>query len=374
MNFDERLIATEQQLRDEADSLGELLEQFGEHIPFTLVGGQCRAAVLACAREFPATMAAWPFGFELRLHEARPRADLGVSLVCGSKSEAFFRERGRSPGAAPFSARMDRLLQEMGSEESPIHHAANHYMALEYDIDPETGEACTEPGVFLHLARRKDAAGDYAAGEFRDTEAVVDALARTAGWNRDDAEIRQVERVCSVRPPHTYIGSVGAFPRRERKIRLAVLGFRRSRDLAEYLERIRWPGRHSPVESTLSRFERRGGYECMGLHLDVRSDELGPALGLSFFAKERIPGEPSWRDPPDLWTVFLDGLREEDIAVGEKLSAMAGWAGGPTMLFAESGRYVLLRCTHHVKLVMGVDKLEGIKAYAYMILATVPHS
>ena len=55
--------------------------------------------------------------------------------------------------------------------------------------------------------------------------------------------------------------------------------------------------------------------------------------------------------------------------VPEKLAALADWVSRPTTLFAKSGRYVLLRGIHHIKLVIAEGQLRQAKAYVFMVLS-----
>ena len=55
--------------------------------------------------------------------------------------------------------------------------------------------------------------------------------------------------------------------------------------------------------------------------------------------------------------------------VPEKIEALAGWVSKPTMLFAKSGRFVLLRGIHHIKLVISGNQLRKAKAYVFMVLS-----
>ena len=62
-------------------------------------------------------------------------------------------------------------------------------------------------------------------------------------------------------------------------------------------------------------------------------------------------------------------MGHEDLVVPEKLAALADWVSKPTMLFAKSGQYVLLRGIHHVKLVVSGNRLRKAKAYVFMVLS-----
>ena len=95
-------------------------------------------------------MAAFPFGFELPLHDPRRRADFGVSVVGASRSAAFFEKGGRCEAADPSTARIARLLGETEREESPLRRIAGRKMLLEYDIDSTRHGTCPDPGIFLY--------------------------------------------------------------------------------------------------------------------------------------------------------------------------------------------------------------------------------
>ena len=66
---------------------------------------------------------------------------------------------------------------------------------------------------------------------------------------------------------------------------------------------------------------------------------------------------------------MLEALGHEDLVVGEKLQALAKWVSTPSTLYAKTGRFVMLRGIHHIKLVIAGDRLEKVKAYVYMVLS-----
>ena len=372
MNFEERIAATLERLAGEADSMGELLERLRSLFPTVLIGDREWQGVLERARQLPATMAAFPFGFELPLHDRSPGADLGISVVGGTAPADFFEQRAETDETDTSATAIARLLHETEPDDSPLGHVIGRKMMLEYDIASATGGGHPEPGIFLRPAERP-IFGD--GGQIGDVHLVLDALVDAVGWKRDSGERQQVERIYLGQRPDTRIESFGAFPSRERAIRIAVTGFRTSRDLVGFLERAGWPGEREAAAATLSRLEERGGFIGMGAHLDVHSGGLGPALGLSFLAKERVSKDPRyWLDEPSLWTGFIDSLRAEGLGVEEKLSAFAKWPAAPTTLFGASGSFVLLRGIHHVKLVLTDGRFEQVKGYVYLILISALYS
>lgn len=370
MNIDEQWTATEDRLLHETHSFGEMLERLRGRISPLLIGDREWDGLLARASELPATIAAFPFGFELPLHEPRPRADLGVSVVGGSQPAAFFEKRGRSEDADPSAAGIAWLLAQTQSEESPLRHVIGRKMMLEYDIDSAKHAMNPDPGIFLRSAERP-IVGDGAGQRLQDLGVVLDALVSAAGWDPDAAERRQVERLYLALEPGTRIESFGVFPSRERAIRLAMTDFRNTYDVMGFLERTGWRGPHSVVSSTVSHFEKLRAFVNVGVHFDVRGIGLGPTLGLSFLAKDRMSNDPGyWVDKPDQWTALFDGLREEDLAVPEKLAELTKWSSGAETLFGASGTFLLMRGLHHVKLVLTGDRFEQVKAYVFLLLCS----
>ena len=95
MRLEDQWAATEQQLAREAESLGEILAKLRGHISPVLVGGTGWERLLERARDLPATMTAFPFGFELPLHENEPNADFGVSLTLRQADRIYVMQAGR---------------------------------------------------------------------------------------------------------------------------------------------------------------------------------------------------------------------------------------------------------------------------------------
>ena len=408
MNMENYWIATEERLLPEAASLGELLKSLRGRVSPALIGDREWERVVNRAGGLPVTMAAFPFGFELPLHEPRPRADFGVSVVGGSRSAAFFEERARSGEADSSTARIAGLLRESAREASPLRRVAGRKMLLEYDIEPvragtfpeplehdvEPVRADTfpepleydiepardgafpepleydvepardgafpEPGIFLYPEEWL-LIGD--GRRARDLGVVVDAIASAAGWEPDAAERRQAQRVYSAMRPETTVRAVGVFPSRARGLRLAVTGFTTTRDVTEFLERAGWPGSSAAVHATLSPLEERGAFAHLGVHFDLRAHGVGPRLGISLFARKA-----EWLKDVRHWTALIDGMREQRLAVAEKLSALADTSSGAEALFGRSGPFVLLRGIHHIKLSLVEDRVEQTKAYVFLLL------
>jgi hypothetical protein len=186
----------------------------------------------------------------------------------------------------------------------------------------------------------------------------------------NDAQRKNLERVYLAQPEDTRMDSFGMFPARSRAIRLAIMGFKSQQEICSYLEDTGWPGQIAAVGSVIARFKERVNIIRTGANIDVRDEGVGPTLGLTLIVKQRYTKDSRyWLDGLTDWDPFLEAMSHEDLVVPEKLSALADWVSKPTTLFGKSGRYVLLRGIHHIKLVISGNQLRKAKAYVFMVLS-----
>ena len=367
MDIFEAIALTQDRLAEEGGSMGELLGIFRNRISPVLIGQREWERILACAGNLPITMGAQPFGFELPLHDIRPKADFGVSLASGNRSGDFFEQRAQSDEADETAKAVQRLFRAMETEGSPLLEIVGRKMMLEYDIGSAPSSKSSPPGIFLRPNERTLASG---AGLHKDVGTVVDALVSCVGWEPIAAERENAERVYLAQPADTRLDSFGVFPSRERTVRLAIMGFTTQRAIRSFLEDRGWPGEIAAVEAVIARFRERADVVRTGINVDVRADGLGPTLGLTLIVKQRYTKDSRyWLDGLTDWDPFLKALSHEELVVPEKLEALAGWASKPTTLFARTGRFVMLRGIHHIKLVISGNRLEKAKAYVYMVLS-----
>ena len=366
MNIDEAIAITQERLAAEGDSMAAWLRHFRARISPILIGDAHWQRILDCAGNLPATMGALPFGFELPLHDSRPLADFGVSLASGTRAAAFFHARTADRTASMIGT----LFREIDAEDSALRAIVGRKLMLEYDIGSagEGGEGeRPHPGVFLRPGVRPILG---CRNQQEDIATVVDALVACVGWEGNTAEREGIERAYTAQPEGTRMDSFGVFPSRPRSIRLAVMGFGSQQALGSYLEAIGWPGRVDAVDAVIARFSERVNLVSTGANIDVRQEGIGPVLGLTLAVKQRYTEDARyWLDSRADWEPFLEALGDEHIVIREKLQALAGWASSPVPLFGKSGRYVLLRGIHHIKLVFCGDTLHKAKAYVFMVLS-----
>ena len=240
-------------------------------------------------------------------------------------------------------------------------------LMLEYDIGSAGNRSSALPGMFLRPGERPVLG---ACGQADDVSTVVDALVSCLGWETTRAERDNVQRAYLAQPDDTRMDSFGVFPSRARSIRLAIMGFKSEREICSYLDDTGWPGETSAVEAVISRFKERAEIVRSGANIDLQEEGLGPTLGLTLIVKQRYTKDSRyWLDGLTDWDPFLEALGHEELVVPEKLDALGGWVSRPTTLFAKTGRFVLLRGIHHIKLVISEDRLQKAKAYVFMVLS-----
>ena len=367
MEVDEAITLTQDRLAEEGGTMGELLGHFRNRISPVLIGDPEWARILECAGQLPITMGALPFGFELPLHERSPKADFGVSLASGTRPAVFFQDRARTDRTEEAATAVAWLLEQMDAEGSLLREIVGRKLMLEYDTGSASAGEGSFPALFLRPGERPIVG---AGSQLGDVATVVDALVSSVGWEAVGAERDNVERVYMAQPADTRMDSFGVFPSRSRAIRLAIMGFESREQVCSYLENVGWPGVISAVDSVIARFKERANVVRRGVNIDVRAEGLGPTLGLTLIVKQRYTKDSRyWLDGLTDWDPFLKALSHEDIVVPEKLAALAGWVSKPTTLFAKSGRYILLRGIHHIKLVISGDRLRHAKAYVFMVLS-----
>ncbi len=368
MDIDEAVTLTQDCLAAEGATMADLLGYFRKQVSPVLVGDSNWASILECAGQLPISMGALPFGFELPLHDRQPQADFGVSLASGTTPAAFFAERERADGTDEAAGAIGRLFRQMDAEDSPLREIVGRKLMLEYDIGSAKEGERPLPGLFLRPGERPIVG---AGGQAKDVTRVIDALVSCVGWERKNAELACAEQAYLAQPDDTRLDSFGVFPSRPRAIRLAIMGFKTQQEVACYLENTGWPGGIPAVDSVISRFRERAEVIRTGINVDVLEEGLGPTLGLTLIVKQRYTKESRyWLDGLTDWDPFLEALGQEDLVVPEKLAELAHWVSKPTPLFGKSGRFVLLRGIHHIKLVVAGDRLEKAKAYVFMVLSS----
>ncbi len=380
MRSDEKLATSqevsaisEDSLLREAGSFGDALELLcgSGAVPAELIAGQHWEALTRRAGALHATVAAFPFGFEMPLHDCRPRADLGVTILGGSRTAAAIKEEERFDGPSPCIVGLARLLREMDRKDSALRRITGREFMLRFDIDVERHDARLDPAVFLGSVGRP-ICGDGHSMRYADIGVLLDSIALALRREPDEAGRRQVERVYSALTPETRIDNLGVCPTRDGVIRVELNGFRTASDVLAFLKRVGWHKGHSPIATALCDLEARRTFDHLGIHLDTRADGLETQIGINLMAMDERPQDGRyWLDKASNWTALIAALGEHGLVVPEKLSALSRWPGA-RIVPVRFDAFVLLRGISHFELVTSGSQIEQVNAYAYMFLRSVP--
>ncbi len=375
MSFEDEWVINEERLLREAGSLGELFEQVQGLFSPLLIPGPGWERLVERAGELPSTLAAFPLWLGFPLDEHRTGVELCVSLLGGTRSAAFFKNRGQAEDAGPSTASIAFLLGETGPEDSPLRRVVGDRVLIEYDIDSTRRQGPQGPGILLYPIR-PTLAGDHADGRLQDLGVAVDAITAAVGWEPDAAERQRVERAYLALQPGTRVAGIGVLPSGGRGVRLTMLGFVKARDVTDFLERAGWSGQPAILASILSRLEQHGALDRvhLGVHFTVDAGGMGPMLELHIFSQNRMYDHQGWFKDKQYWTALMDGIRREGFADPEKLSELAKWSSGAKTLFGKSGPFVVLQRIHHFKFVLIEDRIHRVKGHVFLLMCRWPQS
>lgn len=372
MTFADEWAANEERLLREADSLGELLLRMKGMLSPMLVGAGTWDGIIECARELPPTLAGFPLWLGVPIDGPRPLASLNVSVVGGTRAAAFLSDNARPAGSVRAKTGLAALLDATAAEGSPLQLAVGNRVLLQYDISP-AHQSPTEPGFLLYPVRPTLAGGsrDKRIGEFG---MALDAVTAAAGWGPDEAERRIADRTYLALNRDERIGAIGAFPGRERAVRITALGFSGGDDVLEFLGRSGWNGPRPAAASVLARLDGRGAFNGMrlGVRFDITAKGAGPVLEIQVFSANTIHDETGWFKDRECWNELIDALRKERLADAERLAKLEAWPSGARMLYGRSGPFALLQRIHHFAVTLAGDGSLALDAHAFLLLTRLP--
>ncbi|MCY4326643.1 MAG: hypothetical protein OXC53_03525 [Rhodobacteraceae bacterium] len=380
MAQNEGWMATETDLLSQAGSLGDLYELIRPQISPTLIDGEGWEKLVDRARELPVTMAAFPFGFEVPLHDSRPIVDFGVSLVSGTRTASMFKQRAESEVSDPALKGLVQLIEEKGRKDSPLHHITGPKLLLEFDIASAVADSRPNPGIFLYpedlvLSGGNGPGEDSHKRKLIKLRAVLEALDKAAARKSIRSQHDRVENIFGELPEGTRILAAGAFPSRDSSTRIAIQGFRDTSSIETLVRKCGWQGNLTDAHSFLNRLIESREINRVSLHLDVQDDGVGKKLGFGIFCQpddtmKAIRGGGYWLDRPKYWAATLKGFGELELAQAKKLEALSGWSSGPCLLYGSKNSFLLLRGIHHLKMAVDNGRISQIKAYVFMTFCT----
>ena len=337
-------------------SFASILEGCRPLFPPALVDSGGWKRLLDRARRLPRSVLDEPFGFEFRLGEPGPEADLFVAARLGSElSRHFIREGARAERGAPTAARAAAAALAAGLREhatDPDSYLARcvYSVVLEYDLAGlAPGRPPPPPGVFL--APRRSVAvppGQYPF-RHRDPAGLLAALAVTVGWDGHEEMLGAVERIFAALPEGGYVSQAGALPARSPKAFRILLGGVAKERVPALLERVEWPGPTDEAAAVLA--DMANVVDHVAMSLDVTAPGPGPRLGLELY---RVGAD---------WRPFIARIEEKGWCLPAKAEGLRRWRGAERLFGGGEVHRVRLGISH-VKVVVERGARTEAKAYA----------
>ncbi len=326
--------------------------------PPALLGCSGWERLLDRARRLPRSVIDAHFGFEFRLGEPSPAADLFVVVLPASElAYHYVREGARAERGSPAAALAAGLQEQAANPDSYLARGVAG-MVLEYDLaEIEPGRPPPAPGIFF--TPRGSAPGSRAEfHEHGDPAGLLAALAVTAGWSGHEEEIPIVERILAALPDTGYLFQAGALPGRSPKAFRAVFKGIAKGAVPALLERIEWPGPAAVAADVLAAMDDLVAY--VAVSMDVTSRGLGPRLGLELYRP------PKWFAVDRTgWLPFIARIEERGWCLPAKAGGLRSWPGTERLL-DDAGMHVVRQGINHVKVVIDPHAPTAAKAYAGM--------
>ena len=332
----------------------------------SLLDGKGWTGLLERAAELPAAAAVF-FGFEFRLGDADPAADLCVPVASDVAEPAtrelavarrFIADARR--GALPRISRaaLAQCISGFGRPDSALARWAQGVL-LEYDVIGARAGGGGTPGIYFAVRREPGPSGSNVQESARRN--IVRTLSDACGWPADPAEQREVERVFDVLPRGAVIRQAGAMPDRAgRAIRLLASGVEEAETPA-FLTRLGWPGPVARANGILA--DLRAVESGFALSFDVTARGPGPRLGLEVYAKAGSGWQFTTRGD---WRRCVTRLVEKGWCTAAKAQGLLAWPGHQKM-YSDREVFLAHQGINHVKIVVAGDDVEA-KGYVGMSL------
>ena len=352
---------------DVRSTFAPILEGCRPMFPPALLGDGGWERLLDRARRLPLSVSDAPFGFEFRLGEPDPDADLFVVVLPGSDlSRHYIREgaraeRGSPPAAkaAVAAAALAAGLREQGADPDSYLARVVAGVVLEYDLAGLAPGRPPPPSPGIFLSPRRDAPGSRRGfSEHRNPATLLPALAAIVGWNGHEELRGAVERIYAALPERGYVFHAGALPARSpRAFRILLKGVAKA-EVPALLERVEWPGPTDEAADVLASMDALVDY--VAVSLDVTARGPGPRLGLELYRT------PKWfAVDRSGWPPFIARLEEKGWCLPAKAEGLRRWPGAER-LFGDGEVHLVRRGINHVKLVVERGARTEAKAYVGM--------
>lgn len=342
------------------ESLIDYLSLAESHLHPALISPEALSNIREIARWLPPVSAS---GFECRLADEAPRADLGMRFWPPERGPEVL--AGVDAGVpesfldAPVWQRIRRFGARWAEVGSLLHQEIEDIF-LEFDVDgPPAGIPI--PAFFM----------DFHEQASNRLDTLQEAVEILWGESLDAPVRRQLLRCLDVLPEGAMLYSVGAmFSRAFRGVRLHLQRMK-SHDIPGYLSRAGWSGSLSAIADLVA-WMPPGVTLCV----DV-GEQILPRVGVQHHFNDNM------KDSTPRWVAFLDMLVNRGLCLPAKRDGLVSWLGHmhprshgdvwPESLVRLSDRLgrdtmsVFLRIINHIKVSYQPDQPLEAKAYLGLV-------
>lgn len=335
----------------------DVLHGLRPRIPESLLAGQGWDRLLDRVGGLPAA-AASACGFELRLGEPEPAADLSVIVAPGPVARHHISKGEAAPPASTESWLGTVLAGASGPDDW-----IDWVMLVGYDVAEHPGRHAS-PAIYLSPLLSRRAGGPALAPEL-----IAATVGRAAGGG--NARIRRaLVRACNALPSGAEVAFVAVAPNRTPKsVKLIVAGVT-APQLAPLLDRTGWEGSIGCVHQLLSGMRDVSAPDRFMLSLDLTEAGALPRLGFEMYPAHLNGADnrallATWLSSTNSdWSGFLARLVDMGLCLPEKSSGLSSWTKRHN-IYGTGGVYRLHMGINHIKIAVAGERLQA-KAYAGM--------
>lgn len=329
-------------------SVAEIVRAVAPYLTADLISPEHLAHLQTIAGQLPGTLTNY-FGFECRLGEAAPLADILFCVRQVGRQPAVL--GGRLPGIPEQWARQEPVWQQLrnfgqqwASPASPLFRKVQDVW-LEFDV---AGPPAPVPIPSLFFGSKVIRAGlAPAAHGWISAEAVRLLTGRPL---TDSLQHGLLDCIAAL-PDRALLFQMGAMLSREPVFVRVCVSRLTPETLLPYLKAVGWTGERSRLTSLLDELSPFTG--SFALDLDLLEGEIGPKIGLEC-------GLSKGGDAAE-WTPFLDYLVAQKLCLPGKRDGLLHY------LSAGNGADEIECGLHHVKVVLQEGKPLQAKAYLSVV-------
>jgi len=308
------------------------------------------------------------FGFECRLGDDRPQADLAFSIL--PEMAAILEGIDREERFWPRDGIWNGVREVISRIEEPGQRDVAGLLWLEFDLDRPVREV-PAPGVFLSFERfmrhnrLKLSMKEKAERLLSASESVISSLRGRRFFDRIRPAFAEALRLL---PEHSMLFQIGTMTSRPGEYVRICIQDMTSQDMITFLDGMKWPGSSEELHELADLLSGFCGSTVLALDL---GESVLPKIGLeiSFDEDDTAKGGPQWKE-------FLGYLTDEGLCTGKKADALLEYPGHilqnpgrsfwPANLRKASvfwGRSIFINRLDHFKVTYQKDCPHKAKAY-----------